>query len=80
MAILRTLFLVTAVSLSAGQALAGNQNGQGQNDNSQGSRYPSKPTTHGVPEIGAVGLGGVAALLVGGTLLIGARRMKRRAG
>jgi LPXTG-motif cell wall-anchored protein len=73
--ILRGLLMAGALTLVSSTVFA--QNSQG-NDNDQGSR-PKLPnnSSRGVPEIDPVALGAVGAVLVGGTLLIGARRRRR---
>jgi hypothetical protein len=75
----RALILGTVLALSAGAARAG-QNDQGENNDDQGSTRDNKPRSggHGVPEIGSLGIGGAIAVVVGGALLIGARRARKR--
>ena len=69
------LFVLAVMLAGAPLVRAGIQNNQGQNNNDQGQNTKPKPA--GVaPEIGAAGIGGVAALLIGGTILLTVKRRK----
>ena len=75
MRILRALVLVGAVSLvgmSSRPVLADHGDDKGEK--------VKPPKSHGAPEIDPAVLGGAAVLLVGGTLLVGARVRRKRAG
>ena len=72
---MRRSTLIVALSLALGAmaapVFAGGGNDQGQNNNDQGGDQKGKT---GVPEISAAGLPSIAAILVGGTLLLTTRR------
>jgi hypothetical protein len=76
MSILRTLVLVGAVSLVglASRPVFADHDEHGDKGD---KGKPSK--TKGAPEIDPAVLGGAAVLLVGGTLLVGARVRRKRA-
>ena len=71
MSILRTLVLAGALSSVLGSGLAFA-------DKPGGDEKIKPAKSKGAPEIDPAVLGGAAVLLVGGTLLVGARFRKRR--
>jgi hypothetical protein len=77
----RVLLVAGALLLASTQAFAKSDhgNGQGQNNDDQGQDgRREKLGGHSVPEINPVAAGAVISVLVGGTLLIAARRRSRK--
>jgi ABC-type nickel/cobalt efflux system permease component RcnA len=75
MSSMRALVLAAAMAVSLGVTSGAVQ---AQSEQALAKRPPvPAPHTRSVPEISAVGLGGVAVLLVGGVLLFGSRRKRR---